>query len=137
MKGILNVGNARRRFVLQGVHMLLDGRPGAPWGLDEPRESHLVFIGKNLERDELERSFEACFEPIQQSLALSKGGYFEWEQFREALIESISTWERDHPLDDPSWSYYHHWLKALENVMAKAGVVDPSHLGAISPARLP
>ena len=67
MKGILNVGNARRRFVLQGVHMLLDGRPGAPWGLDEPRESHLVFIGRNLDREELERSFEACFESVLQS----------------------------------------------------------------------
>jgi G3E family GTPase len=67
MKGILNVGNARRRFVLQGVHMLLDGRPGAPWGPDEPRECHLVFIGRNLVREELERGFDACFESVLQS----------------------------------------------------------------------
>lgn len=31
MKGILNVDNEDRRFVLQGVHMLLEGRPGKPW----------------------------------------------------------------------------------------------------------
>jgi G3E family GTPase len=67
MKGILNVAHARRRFVLQGVHMLLDGRPGAAWGADEPRTNHLVLIGKHLDQQELARSFEACFEPVEQS----------------------------------------------------------------------
>ncbi|HWO10986.1 MAG TPA: GTP-binding protein [Polyangiaceae bacterium] len=65
MKGILNLGNARRRFVLQGVHMLLDGRPGAAWGPDEPRTNHLVFIGKNLDSEALARSFDACLEPFE------------------------------------------------------------------------
>jgi G3E family GTPase len=60
-KGILNVEGARRRFVLQGVHMLIDGRPGAPWPEGEERVSQLVFIGKNLDRRELERGFAACF----------------------------------------------------------------------------
>lgn len=63
MKGILNVENARRRFVLQGVHMLVDGRPGAPWREGEARVSQLVFIGRNLDRGELERGFEACLVP--------------------------------------------------------------------------
>jgi nitrile hydratase accessory protein len=71
------------------------------------------------------------------ALALSKEGYFEWEQFREALIESISTWESQHALDDPSWSYYQRWLDALERVMARAGVVDQEQLAAITQARLP
>jgi G3E family GTPase len=61
MKGILNVDDARRRFVLQGVHMLLDGRPGAPWQPGEERVNQLVFIGRNLDRRELERGFEGCF----------------------------------------------------------------------------
>jgi G3E family GTPase len=65
LKGILNVGDARRRFVLQGVHMLLDGRPGAAWRLDEERKNHLVFIGKNLDPEELARDFEACLEEPQ------------------------------------------------------------------------
>jgi G3E family GTPase len=30
MKGILNVDNEERRFVFQGVHMLLEGRLGKP-----------------------------------------------------------------------------------------------------------
>ncbi|HWO10990.1 MAG TPA: nitrile hydratase accessory protein [Polyangiaceae bacterium] len=65
------------------------------------------------------------------ALALSKEGYFEWEQFREALIDSISRWEREHELDDPSWSYYHRWLDALMTVMARSGLVDRAQLGAI------
>jgi G3E family GTPase len=69
LKGILNVGDARRRFVLQGVHMLLDGRPGLAWRPDEERVSRLVFIGKNLDRDALTRAFEACFEDQQRSVA--------------------------------------------------------------------
>jgi len=62
LEGILDVGGARRRFVLQGVHMLLDGRPGAAWRPDEERCNHLVFIGKNLDPEELARDFEACLE---------------------------------------------------------------------------
>lgn len=65
MKGILNLGNARRRFVLQGVHVQLDGRPGAAWGPDEPRTSHLVFIGRHLDRDALACGFDACFEALE------------------------------------------------------------------------
>ena len=65
MKGILNVEHARRRFVLQGVHMLLDGRPGAPWRDGEERVSQLVFIGRNLDRRELQRGFEACLLPAR------------------------------------------------------------------------
>jgi G3E family GTPase len=60
-KGILNVEDARRRFVLQGVHMLIDGRPGAPWREGEERVSQLVFIGKDLDRGALERGFASCF----------------------------------------------------------------------------
>jgi G3E family GTPase len=61
LKGILNVNDERRRFVVHGVHMLLDGRPGLPWKLGEARESQLVLIGKSLDRSALERGFDACF----------------------------------------------------------------------------
>jgi G3E family GTPase len=70
MKGILNVEDARRRFVLQGVHMLVDGRPGAPWRDGEERLNQLVFIGRNLDRRELERGFEACLLPAHADRAL-------------------------------------------------------------------
>lgn len=60
LKGIVNADNAARRFVFQGVHMTLDGRPGKPWRPDEPRRNELVFIGRHLEEAELRAGFEAC-----------------------------------------------------------------------------
>ena len=59
MKGILAVAGEKQRFVFQGVHMLFDGTPGAPWGA-EPRNNRLVFIGRDLNRDELTESFLSC-----------------------------------------------------------------------------
>jgi G3E family GTPase len=59
MKGILDLQGCDKRFVFQGVHMLFDGREDRPWG-SEPRVSDLVFIGKNLDREELTRGLEQC-----------------------------------------------------------------------------
>jgi len=58
-KGILTIRGEERRFVFQAVHMLFDSRPNRPWR-DEPRTNRLVFIGRNLDRDALTRSFAAC-----------------------------------------------------------------------------
>ena len=60
MKGILNMWDDDRRFVFQGVHMLFDGTPGKPWGDGEERRNRMVFIGRNLDRQDLERRFKAC-----------------------------------------------------------------------------
>jgi G3E family GTPase len=59
-KGILAMHGSSRRYVFQGVHMLLDGQADRPWADGEPRTNRLVFIGRNLDRAELERSFRAC-----------------------------------------------------------------------------
>ena len=61
MKGILDMDHADRRFVFQGVHMTLDGRPGKPWRANESRRNELVFIGRNLDEAELRAGFESCF----------------------------------------------------------------------------
>lgn len=60
MKGILNVEDEDRRFVLQGVHMLLEGRPGKPWKPQEPRKNEMVFIGRDLPEDLLKAGFQSC-----------------------------------------------------------------------------
>ena len=60
MKGIVDVDNADRRFVFQGVHMTLDGRPGKPWQSRDIRCSELVFIGRNLDEVELLAGFRDC-----------------------------------------------------------------------------
>jgi G3E family GTPase len=59
-KGILNYANEDRRFAFQAVHMIADGDFIGPWKADEPRVSRLVFIGRNLNRPQLRRGFEAC-----------------------------------------------------------------------------
>jgi G3E family GTPase len=59
MKGVLAVKGREMRFVFQGVHMLMDGRPDRPWGKD-PRQNTLVFIGRNLDRQELNEGFRSC-----------------------------------------------------------------------------
>jgi len=59
MKGILSIKNDPHRFVFQGVHMLFDGRPDKPWG-QTPRTNKLIFIGRNLDRAELEAGLKKC-----------------------------------------------------------------------------
>lgn len=73
IKGILDVDNAPRRFVCQGVHMTLDGRPGKPWRHGETRRNELVFIGRNLDKAELRAGFLSCFaEPDAQTFDQAK-----------------------------------------------------------------
>jgi G3E family GTPase len=59
MKGVLAVKGREMRFVFQGVHMLMDGRPDRAWG-DEPRQNTLIFIGRNLDREDLNEGFRSC-----------------------------------------------------------------------------
>jgi G3E family GTPase len=49
-----------QRFVIQGVHMLIEGAHQRPWKPDETRATRLVFIGRDLPRDMLQRGFESC-----------------------------------------------------------------------------
>jgi G3E family GTPase len=59
-KGILAFANDDRRFVLQGVHMILDGDHQRPWNKDEARLSRMVFIGRNLPGKKITEGFESC-----------------------------------------------------------------------------
>ena len=60
MKGILALESARRKYVYQGVHMIFSGDYGDEWAEGEERVSKLVFIGKNLDQEELRADFVAC-----------------------------------------------------------------------------
>lgn len=60
MKGIIAFKGDDDRFVVQGVHMLLDGGHQRAWRADEKRDSRLVFIGRDLPKDLLKSGFEAC-----------------------------------------------------------------------------
>ena len=59
-KGILNIAQDHRRFVFQAVHMLLDGGPDRPWKTNEKRQSEIVFIGRNLDREALTAGLKSC-----------------------------------------------------------------------------
>ena len=59
MKGVLSFKGEPRRYVFHGVHMVFDGQLERDWGAAE-RVSRLVFIGRNLDRHELEAGFESC-----------------------------------------------------------------------------
>jgi G3E family GTPase len=60
LKGILDVVDEPRRFVIQGVHMLVEGREDRLWAAEEARRSELVFIGRGLDRGELEAGLRTC-----------------------------------------------------------------------------
>lgn len=60
MKGLLSVEGMEERFVFQGVHDIFQGSPDRLWGPDEQRTNKIVFIGKNLNSQELEKGFKAC-----------------------------------------------------------------------------
>ncbi|MFZ0494246.1 MAG: GTP-binding protein [Methylocella sp.] len=59
-KGILAFKNEPKRFVFQGVHMLLDGDLQREWKPWEKRLSRIVFIGRNLKKDEITQGFLGC-----------------------------------------------------------------------------
>jgi G3E family GTPase len=59
-KGIIALKDEPRRFVFQGVHMILDGDLQREWKAEEKRVSRIVFIGRNLKREEIERGFLGC-----------------------------------------------------------------------------
>ena len=49
------------KCVFQGVHMLCNmAELEAKWGADEERVNQLIFIGRNLDRAELEAAVNAC-----------------------------------------------------------------------------
>jgi len=59
-KGVLAYPGEDRRFAFQAVHMITDGDFVNPWPEGEERTSRIVFIGRNLNRPQLRRGFEAC-----------------------------------------------------------------------------
>lgn len=60
LKGILAFKGDPQRYVIQGVHMIVEGDHQRDWLPEEPRQSRLVFIGRDLNWDVLRQSFEAC-----------------------------------------------------------------------------
>ncbi|WP_433704883.1 CobW family GTP-binding protein [Paraburkholderia sacchari] len=65
MKGIFEIADDSRRHIVQAVHRQLDLHAAEPWA-NEARESKIVFIGRNLDRQRLRVMLDLCTwrEPI-------------------------------------------------------------------------
>ena len=59
-KGIIAFPEEPRRFVFQGVHMILDGDLQREWRADEERVSRVVFIGRDLDTEKIRAEFLSC-----------------------------------------------------------------------------
>jgi G3E family GTPase len=57
-KGIISMSGHDERFVVQGMHMLSDGKKGSSWA-DAERNSKMVFIGKGIKAADFEEGFTA------------------------------------------------------------------------------
>ena len=78
-----------------------------------------------------EMSFDHPWEIRAFALAVAAhtGGEFDWQLFQRALIDAIKDWESTRSVtSDESWSYYEHWVSALEAVMASSGAIDRAAL---------
>jgi nitrile hydratase accessory protein len=63
------------------------------------------------------------------AVAAYHNGQYEWSEFQLSLIDSIR--EREQGGKDQHtepWSYYEHWLTALESVLAGSGLLSESLL---------
>lgn len=60
LKGIIAFKGDKDRYVVQGVHMILEGDSQRPWKDGEKHESRLVFIGRKLDAEKLKAGFENC-----------------------------------------------------------------------------
>ena len=60
LKGIIAFDDDDERYVVQGIHMLIEGDHERAWKPGENRESRMVFIGRDLDDEKYRRTFEAC-----------------------------------------------------------------------------
>ncbi len=60
LKGIINFEKSAKRVIFQGVHMLFDSTADRAWQAGEKRQTQMIFIGRNLDREELTAGFRGC-----------------------------------------------------------------------------
>jgi G3E family GTPase len=60
IKGILNIEGLQRKLIIQSVKGAPIFTDGDDWQVDEKRETRIVFIGKNLKREILEKGMKHC-----------------------------------------------------------------------------
>ena len=96
-KGVLAVKGMDQKFVFQGVHMLFGGSFSEEIGLwkeNEKRECRFVFIGRNLDHEELEKGLMDC---KAEELRFSEGDvvYANVGDFAKGII--LKCWDQGNP----------------------------------------
>lgn len=80
------------------------------------------------------RNGELVFETPWEShafglaIALSEGGHYDWEEFRQRLISEIGDWERSDEDERAVWDYYRHWLASFESLLKDRGLVSEEEI---------
>eukprot|EP00392_Amoebophrya_sp_AT5.2_P007452 g7467.t1 len=65
-RGVVAMKGFEEKFVFHGVHMVFDGNFVDKWSIPEhDRVCRLVFVGKNLNREQLLLGFRACIAPTK------------------------------------------------------------------------
>ncbi len=68
MKGLVWLKDEDQQFIIQSVKKRLDFQEKRPWKPKESKQSIIVFIGKNLQRQGLERMLNRCFSSAEKEL---------------------------------------------------------------------
>lgn len=61
------------------------------------------------------------------AVRLSEQGHFTWKEWAAALASELKA-AADRGESDDGSRYYHHWLAALERLVAEKGLTDPAAL---------
>jgi len=79
--------------------------------------------------DPEQRSFEHPWEIRAFAMAVSAHRElgFDWDAFQQALVASIDGWQEGTG-SDRGWSYYEHWVAALESVLGSLGLIGSEDL---------
>jgi len=83
-----------------------------------------------------QRAFNEPWEvrAFAMAVAAYHNGQYEWSEFQLSLVNSIKTWENGDGAEP--WSYYEHWLEALETVLAADLLLhDPERPPGLQDAR--
>jgi hypothetical protein len=94
MKGVLSIAHAQQKFVYQAVHMIFNGTfdEEETWKEGEARESKLVFIGKNLDKEALKSGFVKC--AVTPELAERKLKQLRFEKGSKVECRTGEGWQK-------------------------------------------
>lgn len=97
----------------------------------DPAKAAFVGALPPLLRDESGPVFAEPWQAQAFALAvkLSAEGYFTWKEWAATLAAEFKAADARGEPDDGS-RYYHHWLAALEKLVAAKGLADPVRLDA-------